>query len=131
MNYRLLGQINGIALIILVLPFALNFMNRKIFRNKNIQIRSLVKFIRKFHKPLGIILIVTGIAHGYMALGSIRLHTGSILYISTILTGALGGSFHRTKKKIFFIWHKRMAFLSVALLLLHYFYPSALFYLLN
>ena len=131
MSYRLLGWINAIALIILVSPFALSFMNKKIFSNKNNQIRNLVKFTRKFHKPLGIILIVTGIAHGYMALGSIRLHTGSILYISTLLTGALGGSFYRTKKRAFFIWHKRMAFVSVALLLLHLVFPSALFYLLN
>lgn len=131
MSYKLLGWINAIALTIVVAPFVLNFINRNFFKNKSKEIKSLVKFLRKFHKPLGILLIVTGIIHGYMALGTFRLHTGTILYISTILTGALGGSFYRTKKRVFFIWHKRLAFLSVALLLLHLLYPSALFYLLN
>lgn len=131
MNFRLLGWINAIALTIVLAPFVLNFINRKAFKNKNLGIRKIVSSLRKFHKPLGIILMVTGLIHGYMALGTFRLHTGTILYLSIIITGALGGSFYRTKKRNFFVWHKRMAFLSVALLLLHYFYPSALYYLLN
>lgn len=131
MSFRLLGWINVIALTIVLSPFVLNFINRKAFKNKNMAIREIVKLLRKFHKPLGIILVVTGIVHGYMALGSLRLHTGTILYLSTLITGILGGAFYRTKKRAFFVWHKRLAFLSVALLLLHYFYPSALFYLLN
>ncbi|TJX13179.1 hypothetical protein E9840_10345 [Tissierella creatinini] len=131
MDYKILGWINAISLTIVVAPFALNFLSRKLFNSKNKDIRNIVKYLRKFHKPLGIVLIVIGIIHGYMALGSLRLHTGTLLYLSIILTGALGGSFYKAKKRIFFVWHKRMAFVSVALLMLHYFYPSAIYYLLN
>lgn len=131
MNFKVLGWFNAISLFIILAPFILNFLNRKLFKNKSKEIRDLVKTLRKIHKPLGLVLIFTGIIHGYMALGGLRLHTGTLLYISLILTGAMGGSFYRTKKKKFFTWHKRFAALTVGLLILHLVYPSAVYYLLN
>ena len=131
MNYKFLGWFNAVGLVIILAPFILNYLKRKLFNNKSKEIRSLVKFLRKFHKPLGIVLIFTGIIHGYMALGGFRLHTGSLLYLSSILTGAMGGSFYRTKQKKFFTWHKRFAALTVGLLILHLVFPSAIYYLLN
>lgn len=131
MTYSLLGWINVILLGILVIPYVLNFLNKKIFKTKNKTYFKIVKSFRKFHKPLGLAMLIIGPIHGYMALGGFKLHTGTLFYISILLTGALGGSFYKTKKKVFFTWHKRMAFVTVALLLLHLFAPSAIYYMLN
>lgn len=131
MNYKLLGWINVVILGIIITPYLLKFLNKNFFKTRNKNYFTLVKVFRKLHKPLGLALMFFGIIHGYMALGGFRLHTGSIFFISILITGALGGAFYKTKKKEFFKWHKGMAFLSVVLFLLHLFAPSALFYILK
>lgn len=131
MNYKLLGWINVVILCVIISPYLLNFLNKKFFKTKNKNYFDLVKLFRKLHKPLGLALMIFGIVHGYMALGGFRLHTGSVFFVSILITGSLGGAFYKTKKKVFFKWHKRMALLSVIMFLLHFFAPSALFYLLK
>jgi hypothetical protein len=83
------------------------------------------------HKPLGLALAVAAPVHGYLALGSFRLHTGSLLYISLLLTAGAGGTYYKTKSKNIFKLHKMLALITVLLLLLHLLAPGALFYLLN
>ncbi|NLY45195.1 MAG: hypothetical protein GX053_04300 [Tissierella sp.] len=109
MNYALLGRLSVIIFGVVLLPYVLNLINRKFFKTKNKSFFKVVKFLRKLHKPFGIALIVLGIVHGYMALRSFRLHTGSLFYIAILATGFLGGSFYRLKKKELFVWHKRLA----------------------
>ncbi|MGC6175558.1 hypothetical protein [Lacrimispora sp. 38-1] len=36
-------------------------------------------WIRKFHKPAGVGLAALSLIHGYLALGTIRLHTGTLV----------------------------------------------------
>lgn len=129
--YSILGWINVILLGVIVAPYVLNFLNKHIIKTKSSGFRNLVKILRRFHKPFGIIMAILAPVHGYMALGSLRLHTGSLLYESIFITAVLGGSFYKLKKRKLFQWHKRMALVSFILLLLHLFYPSALWYLLN
>jgi len=129
--YSVLGWLNVVILGVILSPFALNFLNRKFFKTQNRLFRDTVKFLRRLHKPFGVAIAVLALVHGYLAMGGIRLHTGSLLYASIFVTALLGGSFYKLKKRSLFVWHKRMAFLSFLLLLLHLFYPSALFYLLN
>ena len=129
--YSILGWLNVIIIGILVSPFILRFLNTKILKSKSNNFKNTIKFLRKLHKPLGLTLAVAALIHGYLALGSIRLHTGSLLYFSIIITALFGGSFYRLKKKILFTWHKRFAFISFVLLMVHLFYPNALFYLFN
>ena len=129
--YSILGCLSVAILGVLVSPFVLNYINKNILNSKSKSIKKVVKFLRKLHKPLGITLAVVAIVHGYLALGSIRLHTGTILYTSILITAALGGSFYRLKKKNLFKWHKRFAMISFILFLVHFFYPSAVYYLLN
>lgn len=123
-----------IILGILVLPYLLKRLNKYIksaTKSKKNRYTKTIKLLRKVHKPLGLSLIIVPLIHGYMALGALRLHTGLILYLSALITAALGGTFFRTKRKVFFTWHKRMAFITVLFFLLHFFYPSAIYYLLN
>jgi hypothetical protein len=129
--YSILGWLNVVILGVLVTPYVLNFANRKFLKFKNKSLKNIVKVFRKFHKPLGLTLAVVAIVHGYLALGSLRIHTGSLLYLSVIITAAFGGSFYKLKKRVLFKMHKIFAGISILLLLLHLFYPSAIYYLLN
>ena len=131
MNYALVGWLNVIVFLIILSPYVLNLLNRKVLKTKNKSFFKVVKFLRKLHKPFGIALIVLGIVHGYMALRGFRLHTGSLFYIAILATGVLGGSFYRLKKKELFVWHKRLAAVAVVLFLIHFFFPGALYYLLG
>ena len=129
MNYSLLGWLSVIVFGVVLSPYLLNLLNRKVLKTKNKTFFKVVKFLRSLHKPFGIALIVLGVVHGYMALGRVSLHTGTLFYISILITGILGGSFYRLKKRELFIWHKRMAAVAVVLFLLHFFFPSAMYYL--
>lgn len=127
--YSVLGWLNAGILVILLSPFLLNFLNKHIIKTKSNGFRDLIKILRRFHKPLGVALAILAPIHGYMALGGFRLHTGTLLYLSAFATAALGGSFYRLKKRVLFQWHKKMAAVTVVLLLIHIIFPSALFYL--
>ena len=81
--------------------------------------------LRVVHKPLGIAILVLAIVHGILALGALRLHTGTIAGIMLIATAALGGSFYLLKKKPLFIAHRTMALLFVLFVLVHLIFPSA------
>ncbi|MGM0396177.1 MAG: hypothetical protein ACQEP4_03890 [Bacillota bacterium] len=129
--YSVLGWLNVAILGVILSPYVLNFLNRHFFKTKSKGFRDTIKFLRRLHKPFGVAIAVLALIHGYMALGGLRLHTGSLLYLSVFMTAVLGGSFYKLKKRTLFVWHKRMALLSFLLLMLHLFYPSALFYLLN
>lgn len=129
--YSVLGWLNVIILGVILSPYVLSFLNRKFFKTQNNVFKNTVKVLRRLHKPLGLAIAVLAIVHGYLALGGLRLHTGSLLYLSIFITALLGGSFYKLKKRALFKWHKRMALLSFLLLILHLFYPSALYYLLN
>ncbi|MFO7888679.1 MAG: hypothetical protein R6U59_10245 [Eubacteriales bacterium] len=129
--YSILGWLNVLILGVLISPYILNLLNKHIFKPKNNNIRNIIKFLRKLHKPLGLTLAVVALIHGYLALGTFRLHTGSFLYFSIIITGVLGGSFYKLKKKILFAWHKKFAFISLIALIVHLLYPNAIYYLIN
>lgn len=131
MTYSSLGWLVVIIIAILLVPYVLNYLNKKVFKTKNTNYRKAIKFFRSLHKPLGLAILIIAPIHGYMALGGFKLHTGTLLYLSILATAGLGGSFHKTKKKVFFTWHRRMAFVTVAMFLIHFFAPSAIYYLLN
>ncbi len=129
--YSFLGWLNVIVFGVLVAPYVLKFLNKNYIKSGNSKIKNIIKFLRKLHKPLGISLAIIALVHGYLALGSLRLHTGSILYVSIIITSVLGGSFYKLKKKTLFTWHKRFALISLIILMIHLLYPNAIYYLLN
>lgn len=129
--YKILGWINAILLVLILIQFILNFSNRKFIKTDNKTFKKVQNIFKTIHKPLGIALAILGPIHGYLALGGFRLHTGSLLYLSLIITAILGGSFYKLKKRVFFLWHKRFAALTVLLLLVHLLFPDALWYIFN
>lgn len=131
MDFRFFGNLNLALLIIVMLPYALNFLNRKFFKTKNENYRNAVKWARAIHKPAGVLLLIFGLVHGYMVFRSVRFHTGTVLYVLIIVQGILGGALYRKKSKTLFKAHRVTAFVVSALFLLHWLAPNALSRLFN
>jgi len=87
--------------------------------------------MRKLHKPLGYVLFVSAVTHGFLALGSLRLHTGTILGIIVVITSIFGMVFYAVKNKWVVNIHKAFAYILIFLLLIHLILPSAVYYLLG
>ena len=127
--YKTLGIISLILVIIITAPYWLRTLNSWTVKTKDKRFFSLLQFLRKLHKPLGLLLAVISVWHGYLAWGSLRPHTGMLAFLGFIITVILGGIHYKTKNKKVFKVHKIMALVSVALLLLHRLWPGALWYL--
>ncbi len=123
--YAVLGWFNVAAIVIMTAPFWLRLINKLASHNKNKALARIVKFLRAVHKPLGITILVLAIVHGILALGALRLHTGTIAGIMLIVTAVLGGAFYRLKKKPLFVAHRTLALLFVLFVLIHLIFPSA------
>ena len=116
--YKLLGWINSILLVFMISMFPLKY----ILKNKRIEnMVPLYRIFRKFHPLIGITIIIIGIIHGFMALGSLQLHSGSILIGAIIISGLI----IYIKNKINYLkhhWrniHKMMGLVIIMLFILH------------
>lgn len=127
--YAVFGWINISLITLMLLPFAIFNLNSLLFKKKVSVYLKLAKFLRKLHRYLGIPLVISVIYHGFLALGSFRLHTGTILGIMLIVVAIFGMIFILFKKKWAFKTHKLLAILLMLLLILHLIFPSALYYI--
>lgn len=127
MDYVFFAWLSVIALVIVLVPYVMNFLNRKFLKTKNETYRNTLKFFRKLHKPSGIVFAIVAFVHGYMVMGTIfTLHTGTLLYVFVLATAILGAIFYTKKKRPWFKWHKITALISAILFLLHFFQPWAI-----
>lgn len=124
--FRILGWINVGLLVIVLLPWIGTKVNKLFFEGKNESLRTGIRWIRTVHKPAAVLLVVVAIVHGYLAVGRLILHTGTVLYVSLLLTAVTGIGFWRRKKKVIFQGHKFFALVSTLLFLLHWLAPGAL-----
>ncbi len=127
MNYRFLGWVALVLLVVMVSPFILRLLHSKVFKSKSKGLLKVIKALRTIHKPLGLALVLLGAVHGIGMLGRVRLHSGSLVLMSLILTGVLGLAFWKKKDKRALMGHRVMSLVTVILLLLHLFWPGALF----
>lgn len=129
--YAFMGWLNIALVVIMTAPFWLRIVNDKIIHLKSEPFRKILKLLRKIHKPLGGGIVALSLIHGYLALGSFRLHTGTLLWLSLFVTAALGILFYSSKKRALFLWHKRMVVVVLLFLFIHLFFPAAIYYLLH
>ncbi len=129
--YSILGIINVILIIGITLPYLLRRLGQRFFPKRKIASTKLIKVLRTMHKPFGMCLLLITLIHGYLALGALRLHTGTLAGIMVLVTVVLGILFYKKKKAVFFKWHKRAALLMVLLTLLHLFVPNAIYYIFS
>lgn len=127
--YEVLGIISAALFAIVMLPFLLRHFNRIFFKGKNHVITRWRMWFRKIHKPAGCSLAVISLIHGYLALGTIRLHTGTLAWIIAFAAVIFGVLFSIKKKAVYLVWHRRAAVLAVLLIALHLLVPGALYYI--
>lgn len=127
--YEVLGIISAALFVMVMLPFLLRHFNRIFFNGKNRMIARWRMWFRKIHKPAGFGLAVISLVHGYLALGSIRLHTGTLAWLVSIFAVILGILFSIKKKAVYLVWHRRAALLAILFIALHLLVPGALYYI--
>ncbi|NDL67019.1 hypothetical protein [Anaerotalea alkaliphila] len=120
--YKILAWFNVAFLTVMTAPWWMQFLNRHLLHLKGAarsRYSKVARMARKVHKPLGLVVLAVGITHGYLALGTLRLHSGLVLWLFLLATASLGGAYYRTKKLFFFTNHKRMALATVLVFLFH------------
>lgn len=127
--YAVFGWINVGLVGLMLLPFAMQNMNKLFFKKKDGLYVKITRFFRKAHRYIGVLLLASILIHGFMALGTLRLHTGTVLGALFIAAALFGLTFILTKKKWAFKTHKAFAIAFTAFLLVHLLAPSALYYI--
>lgn len=123
--YSFFGWLSAGILLVLILPFILIRVNKYTFKTRDAKFFNLIKVLRSLHKPLGILFLATAFYHGYLVLGRITMHTGTVLFVSILLSAVMGGTYFRTKNNSALKAHRFLALASVLLFLIHFFYPYA------
>ena len=113
----------------MLLPYVMRKLNEFFFKKKNGTYISTMRFLRKSHRYLGVLLIASIFIHGWLALGTLMLHTGTILGAFALIMAVFGLIFILAKKRWAYKTHKALAVAFIALLLLHLLVPSALYYI--
>ncbi len=130
--YVYLGWFFVVILGIMILPALLSFLFKKsTSARKNKFLKELLKLSRKSHKIIVLLVIVLAPVHGYLALGGLRFHTGSLVLISIIVTSILGYRHYKLKKKSSINLHKLSVALVAVFLGVHLLYPNLIWYLMN
>ena len=127
--YAVFGWINVALVALMLLPYVMRKLNEFFFKKKKGAYIRTMRFLRKSHRYLGALLIVSIFVHGWLALGTLMLHTGTILGALALIMAVFGLIFIFAKKRWAYKTHKALAVAFVALLLLHLIVPSALYYI--
>lgn len=122
--YEFLGFLNIALVATITAPYWLGRLNRYVLKIRHPAFLAFMKFLRKIHKWLACLLLVSIAVHGYLALGKISLNTGSTAGTAFLITAALGFLFYKLKKKGLFKAHKTMALLAVMIAATHILIPK-------
>lgn len=114
-----LGYVNVTLLILLLSPFLIRRINKYFFYNKNMTLKKTVTYLAKSHKFFGVVLLINAFVHGYMSLGTIRLHSGVILWIWVLIQVILGNLVKRIKKPYLLKTHRAVGLTSLLFLIAH------------
>jgi hypothetical protein len=129
--YLVIGWMNIGFIAVMTAPYWLRFLNNHTLRLKGGGYAKTIKVLRAIHKPLGILILTLAAIHGYLALGALRLHTGTIAGTMLLITVLLGAFYFLTRKKPAFTWHKRFVVVLLFFILIHLLFPSAVYYLFH
>ncbi|GAB6189033.1 hypothetical protein JCM30566_07720 [Marinitoga arctica] len=116
-----LGWLNVFFLSFNLSLFIIRRLYKYFIKNKKSQkakfIVKLMFYLKKYHKLSGILLIIFGIIHGYLALnGNLYFHTGVILWLGIVL---MFGLYFLSKIEYFkFFWIKLHRYVGLGLIIL-------------
>lgn len=116
-----LGWLNLVIFLLMGTIYPIKKRMEKKRDQKSIQVYRKARVI---HPILGSFIILIGFVHGYMQLGRLRLHTGTLLIGYLLLMGlvAILGPRIRFLRKRWRVIHRSMGIPLVLLLLVHLFY---------
>ncbi|MEI7942078.1 MAG: hypothetical protein WCH76_02790 [Candidatus Riflemargulisbacteria bacterium] len=115
-----LGFLNVALLFLTVFLFLGKKINEYLFKGKSKLFKSFVQISHHWHIYTAIMLILTALLHGYLALdGQIYFHSGYVLFLSIIFAIIGGISFKILKNKNILQIHKLFAVIITLLLIWH------------
>lgn len=117
MIYKVLAWV---SVVLLFYNFSL-FPLRRLLKNVK-SARKYLSYGSKIHRFTGVALLMTGIIHGYLALGTIRFHTGLLLWSGVVLLFAYY-LLRKFLKKRWLILHRYTDFIVLGLFFIHFFFP--------
>lgn len=84
--------------------------------------KKFLSYGSKIHRFTGVALLFSGAIHGYLALGSIALHTGFLLWLG-ILTLFTFYLLRKLLKRKWLTMHRWTDFAVIAMFFVHFFFP--------
>lgn len=124
--YGVLGWLNIALLAVITSPLWLRKLNGWVFHIPMKKFGRVLKVLRTLHKPLGIALVVIIPIHGFLALGGIRLHTGTVAWAAGLAVVCVGLLYFFLRKPALLKTHRWLALAFVALAVVHLLFPWAL-----
>ena len=121
--YKVLGFINIGLLVIVLCPFIFRKMKQWFIHSKSPKYAKFMKALRLIHKPAALLLLASIFVHGWLALGALSLHTGTVAAASFVVTALFGLLFYLLHKKRLLQFHRLLALLSVLLVAVHLLFP--------
>ncbi len=118
--WQIMGWLN---VILVVLMGAIYPVKEKMRTNK--KLIPLYRKMRIIHPVVGVLMILVGSIHGYVALGEISLHSGSLILLALIAMAliALAGQKIKAFKKGWRKVHRTLGILVFLLVLAHLIFP--------
>ncbi len=128
--YEYLGWLFVVVLFLMLIPSILKFIFKKSEKARKYKfLRKVLKITTKLHKFIVLLIIILAPIHGYLALGSIKIHTGSLVYFSIILASIFGYRHYKLKNKNTIMPHKIFVIIAFCMLFIHILYPNLLWYM--
>lgn len=127
--YAILGILSVVLAIIITSPYLIRSLNTKFFHIKGSGYTKTLKTLRTIHKPAGAILLIIALIHGYLALGTFRIHSGQLVWLAFFATAILGLLFFLKRKPALLKAHRTAALVAVILIVVHLVFPNILGFL--
>lgn len=118
-----LGWVNIALLAVITSPLWLRKLNQWIFHIPMKKLGKVLKVLRAIHKPLGIALVVMIPVHGFLQLGGLRLHTGTVAWAAGLAVVCVGLLYFFLRKPALLKTHRWLALAFVALAVVHLLFP--------
>jgi len=117
--YKVFGFINIALVVLATSPYWVRKLNQWFFHRKGPGFTKLMKVLRVAHKPLAVALLASIVVHGWLAVGAVRLNTGTLAGSLFIITAVFGLLFYLMHKLPLLKWHRALALVAVLAMAVH------------
>lgn len=118
--YEFLGWLNVWVYVFLTIKAPLKILNRKL---KNKSLMKINSILTKYHKYLGIFMVVIAVSHAYVLGYLFRFNSGTLILIGVVITSILGILIRITKSKLILTLHRLLSIVVLLLMINHIYLP--------